>query len=84
VIVSFFGDQYFWGDRVTDLGVGQTIRFQHITTENLRDAFMAAATDPEMLSKAEAIGEKLRSEDGVKTAIEDFHNYLSIAVPKDS
>jgi len=82
VIVSFFGDQYFWGDRVTDLGVGKTIRIQNLTMENLCEALVAVSTDPVMQSKAAAIGKKLQSEDGVKTAIEDFHHYLPIATPR--
>jgi sterol 3beta-glucosyltransferase len=82
VIVSFFGDQYFWGDRVTDLGVGKTIRIQNLTMENLCEALVAVSTDQVMQSKAAAIGKKLQSEDGVKTAIEDFHHYLPIATPR--
>lgn len=36
IVVSFFGDQFFWGQRVAASGVGEFIPFKKLTTENVR------------------------------------------------
>lgn len=35
VVVSFFGDQVFWGQRLRDLGVGDYIPYKSLTVEKL-------------------------------------------------
>ncbi len=70
VVCPFFGDQPFWGARVHALGVGpKPIPQKKLTVENLSTAIREAVADPAMRSAAEAVGEKLRAEDGIGNAI---------------
>lgn len=59
IIRPFFGDQFFWGDRVEALGVGSCLR--KLTVDSLADAFTLATTDEKQIGKAKLIGEKIRS-----------------------
>jgi UDP:flavonoid glycosyltransferase YjiC (YdhE family) len=71
VIVPFFGDQPYWGRRIADLGVGpQPIRRRRLTAEALAAAICRAVTDQQMRRRAAALGERIRSEDGVARAVE--------------
>lgn len=70
VICPFFGDQPFWGHRVQTLGVGpQPISQKQLTAERLAQAIQTAVADPGMRARAEALGTKLRAEDGVGRAV---------------
>lgn len=59
IIKPFFGDQYFWGDRVEALGIGSCVR--KLTVDGLAEAFIAATTDEKQIEKARHIGEQIRS-----------------------
>lgn len=70
VLVSHLGDQPFWGQRVESLGVGpKAIARPKLTVNNLAQAIRQAATTIPMHTKAQALGEKIRAEDGVSTAV---------------
>lgn len=70
IICPFFGDQPFWGQRVYELGVGaQPIPQKTLTSENLGAAIRAVVSDAEMARRAEALGEKIRAEDGIGNAV---------------
>jgi len=77
IIKPFFGDQFFWADRVEALGVGSGVR--KLTVESLKDALLAATTDRKQIDRAKLIGEQIRSEDGVATAIESIYRDLEYA-----
>lgn len=77
IIKPFFGDQYFWADRVEALGVGSGVR--KLTVEALTEALLAATTDPKVTERARLLGEQIRSEDGVATAIEAIYRDLDYA-----
>lgn len=69
-IVAHMGDQPYWGRRVHELGVGAPLLRRHeLTTERLTDTIRLMTTDAVMQKKAAAIGEKIRSEDGVGNAV---------------
>lgn len=71
IIVPFFADQPFWGQRVADLGVGpQPIPRKHLTADRLAQAIKMAVTDRTMQQRAADLGAKIRSEDGIARAIE--------------
>jgi sterol 3beta-glucosyltransferase len=59
IIKPFFGDQFFWADRVEALGVGSGVR--KLTVESLKDALLAATTDRKQIDRAKLIGEQIRS-----------------------
>lgn len=77
IIKPFFGDQYFFGTRVEDLGVGLCIR--KITVNNLGKALWLATHDDRMRTKARMLGEQIRQEDGVQTAINAIYRDLEYA-----
>lgn len=71
VITPFFGDQFFWGQRVHDLGVGPSpIARKEMTAEALGAAIRRAATETEMRDRAAALGARIRAEDGVARAVD--------------
>lgn len=71
ILVPFFGDQPFWGQRVADLGVGpQPIRRAKLTADRLSAAIHAAVSDATMRARAAALGAQIQAEDGVRRAVE--------------
>ncbi|KAF9015467.1 hypothetical protein BDQ17DRAFT_1386196 [Cyathus striatus] len=83
IIRPFFGDQFFWADRVEALGVGSGVR--KLTISSLTEALTAATTDIKQVERAKLIGEQIRalapsfSENGVATAIESIYRDLEYA-----
>jgi UDP:flavonoid glycosyltransferase YjiC (YdhE family) len=70
IIIPFFADQPFWGQRVADLGVGpQPIARKHLTVERLAQAIKQAVEDSAMRQRAAALGAKIRVEDGIRKAV---------------
>ena len=59
IIKPFFGDQFFWADRVEALGIGSGVR--KLTVENLAEAFVTATTDQRQIARAKLVGEQIRS-----------------------
>jgi sterol 3beta-glucosyltransferase len=75
VIIPFFGDQGFWGQRVADLGVGTVpIPRKQLTVERLAQAIQTAVGDRTMRQQAAALGAKIRIEDGVANAVAIIQN----------
>ncbi|GJJ72060.1 sterol 3beta-glucosyltransferase [Entomortierella parvispora] len=77
VIKPYFGDQYFWAQRVEEAGVG--VWCHDLSVKKLTSALVTITTDEKMIRKAQSIGEKIRSEDGVGTAVQYFYHDLSLA-----
>lgn len=78
VLVPFFGDQPYWGRRVHALGVGpRPIQRKSLTVPSLAEAISAAIQDEAMQRNAAALGERIRTEDGVQSAVDFISNYLS-------
>ena len=71
LIIPFLMDQYFWGNRVFELGVGpRPIPFKKLTSEKLATAIAEMVDNPELHQRAAVLGEKIQAEDGVARAIE--------------
>lgn len=66
VIKPFFGDQSYWGMAVERQGLGVVVK--ELEPESLADALIKITTDPGMRARAQAVGEKLRAEDGTERA----------------
>ncbi|HEY9697584.1 MAG TPA: glycosyltransferase [Trichocoleus sp.] len=78
VVVPFFGDQPFWGDRVMKLGMSPSpIPKAELTVDRLAAAITTAVTNPVMQQQAKAIGAVIRAENGVQQAIEVMEHYLA-------
>jgi sterol 3beta-glucosyltransferase len=70
VVVPFFGDQPFWAWRLGQLRVAPpALPRRRLTAETLAAAINAASEDA-MGQRAQKLGEQVRAEDGVTTAIE--------------
>jgi UDP:flavonoid glycosyltransferase YjiC (YdhE family) len=70
IVIPFFGDQPFWGQRVADLGVGPApIPRKHLTVDRLAQALQAAVTDRAMRQRATELGARISAEDGVACAV---------------
>jgi len=73
IITPFVADQPNWAMRVEALGVGPSpIPFKELTVERLASAIRQATSDQAMRRRAAELGERLRAEDGVQTAIDVF------------
>jgi UDP:flavonoid glycosyltransferase YjiC (YdhE family) len=71
IVIPFFGDQPFWGQRVYALGVGPApIPRAKLTADRLAQAIQTAVTDTALRQRAVALGTKIRAEDGVANAVE--------------
>jgi sterol 3beta-glucosyltransferase len=77
IIKPFFGDQYFFATRVEDLGVG--IHLSKATEHQLGKALWTAVHDDRMQTKARLLGEAIRAQDGVQTAIRAIYSDLDYA-----
>ncbi|TPX66754.1 undecaprenyldiphospho-muramoylpentapeptide beta-N-acetylglucosaminyltransferase [Spizellomyces sp. 'palustris'] len=76
-IHPFFGDQFFWADRISDLGVGVTLR--KLSVNKLSAALETLVTDTKMQQRARVVGERLKREDGVGEAIRCIYRDLDFA-----
>jgi sterol 3beta-glucosyltransferase len=94
IIKPFFGDQFFFGSRVEDLGVGIYLRKLNVSV--FSRALWEVTHSDRMIIKAKVLGEAIRSvctifprrkfrvltakqEDGVKTAITSIYRDLEYA-----
>lgn len=70
IVIPFFADQPFWGQRVADLGVGPTpIPRKRLTADRLAQAIQQAVQDSAMRQRAAALGQKIRAENGIAHAV---------------
>lgn len=70
IVIPFFADQPFWGQRVADLGVGPApIPRKKLTANLLAQAIHQTVQDAAMRQRAVALGEKIRAENGVARAV---------------
>lgn len=77
ILVPFFAEQPSWGYKVAQLGVGPApIPVKKLSVERLAAAIQTAVSDETMKARAQALGQKIRAENGVAKAIEVFHKYL--------
>ncbi|OAD08859.1 glycosyltransferase family 1 protein [Mucor lusitanicus CBS 277.49] len=59
IIKPFFADQFFWGERVEEMGIGRCIK--NLTVDNLSAALRVVSTDENMLKVANRVGQKIRA-----------------------
>ncbi|NQT04331.1 MAG: glycosyltransferase family 1 protein [Planctomycetes bacterium] len=73
IVCPFFGDQPFWGRCVRALGVGsEPIPQKKLTVEKLSAAIREVTVSQTIRQNAEALGEKIRNEDGIANAVAIF------------
>ena len=77
LIIPFLGDQFFWGERLVDLGVGPLpIPYKELSASRLADAIQVAISDEAMRTRAIALGKRIKEEDGVANAVSAFERHL--------
>ena len=70
IVIPFFGDQPFWGQRIAELGVGpEPIPRQQLTVRRLAEAIHKAVNDQTMRQRAADLGARIRAEHGVANAV---------------
>ncbi|KAK4352521.1 hypothetical protein RND71_028039 [Anisodus tanguticus] len=80
-IVPFFGDQFFWGDRIYEKGLGPaSIPISQLSVEGLSDA-ITFMLQPDVKSRAMELAVLLENEDGVAGAVDAFHRHLPSEIP---
>ncbi|CAL0328576.1 unnamed protein product [Lupinus luteus] len=80
-IVPFFGDQFFWGDRIYQKGLGPApIPISQLSVQHLSDA-IKFMLQPEVKSRAMEIAKLIENEDGVTAAVNAFHRHLPPELP---
>lgn len=77
LIKPFFGDQFFWAQRLHKLGAG--MRVASLQSNDLRDALKKAAESRIMVEKAKQVGDRIRTEKGVENAMRFMYENLSRA-----
>ncbi|KAH0906045.1 hypothetical protein HID58_037872 [Brassica napus] len=80
-IVPFFGDQFFWGDRIYEKGLGPApIPIAQLNVENLCTS-IRFMLQPEVKSRVMELAKVLENEDGVAAAVDAFHRHLPPELP---
>ena len=70
LVIPFFGDQGFWGERVAQAGVGPSpIPRKVLTAERLAQGIQTMISNAEMRTRAAELGKRIRAEDGVGNAV---------------
>ncbi|KAI1371601.1 glycosyltransferase family 1 protein [Hypoxylon crocopeplum] len=77
IIRPFFGDQFFFGSRVEDLGVG--ICLKKWGANSFARALWETTHSERMIVKARVLGETIRQENGVDVAIQNIYRDLEYA-----
>ncbi|KAM0513173.1 hypothetical protein ACHAPE_008019 [Trichoderma viride] len=77
IIRPFFGDQFFFASRVEDLGVGVWVK--KWGTKSFGRALWEVTRNERMIVKARQLGEQIRRESGVETAIQSIYRDMEYA-----
>ncbi|MDH5678004.1 MAG: glycosyltransferase [Nitrospinota bacterium] len=78
VVVSHAFDQFFWADRLRDIGVGGApLQKRTITPKKLAAAIETVVQNKEMKERAERLGAAMKEEDGVTKAVELIEKYMA-------
>ena len=77
IVCPFFSDQPFWGRVVASHHVGpQPIPIKQLTSQKLASAIRQCLEDQHIIQSASALGEKIRSEDGLGRAVDFIRNTI--------
>jgi len=77
IIKPFFGDQYFFAQRVEDLGVG--VWLKKVNTSVFSRALWEVTNSQRMIIKAKVLGQKIRKDNGAQVAIQTIYRELDRA-----
>jgi UDP:flavonoid glycosyltransferase YjiC (YdhE family) len=70
-VIPFLFDQFYWGKRVSQLGVGtDQIPYKKMTARKLINAIESGIHDTDMQKKAADLGKEIQLENGIHRAVE--------------
>jgi sterol 3beta-glucosyltransferase len=79
IVVPFLFDQFYWGKRISVLGVGtDAVPHRRLSAERLAEALATATTDTGMRQRAAELGRKIRTEGGVRAAVEAIGRHVRL------
>ncbi len=79
--IPFVFDQFYWGERIAQLGVGpRPIPYKQLTAERLADAIRFGVGDTQIRQNAFELGKKIRAEKGIENAVDLVGRILSTGV----
>lgn len=78
LITPFFGDQFFWGKRIQDLGIGCSIAHQEVNEYTVSEIleFLMAEENNQYVANVTRIRDLLLRENGVANAINIIENRM--------
>jgi UDP:flavonoid glycosyltransferase YjiC (YdhE family) len=77
VVVPYFYDQLFWGQRLYSLGVGsRPIRSRDLEATRLEQAIRTALDAPGIRERCRVLAERINAENGVQRAVAVVEHYL--------
>ncbi len=77
MIIPFAFDQFFWGARIKELGLGpDPIPQKDLTADRLAEAIRISVTDAGMKQRANSCGAAIRAENGIGSAVEIIKQYF--------
>jgi UDP:flavonoid glycosyltransferase YjiC (YdhE family) len=69
-VVSFVFDQFYWGERIAEVGVGPApIRYSGLTVARLKEVIQLGVTSSQIRRSAEIFGGKIRAENGIENTL---------------
>ncbi len=76
IVVPHFGDQLYWGKQLSALGVApRSLPRRNLTAKRLAQRIEKVLETPTMKKRAQALGTKMASEDGLTTAVEMIESF---------
>lgn len=77
IIKPFFGDQFFYANRIEDIGCG--LQLKKLNVSSLSKALKEITTNSRIILKSKDYGSKILKENGVQNAINMIYNDLNYA-----
>lgn len=77
IIKPFFGDQFFYANRIEDIGAG--VALKKLNEKSLSKALKEVTTNTRIIHKAKSIGDAISKEHGVAIAISSIYSELGYA-----
>ncbi|RIK15524.1 MAG: hypothetical protein DCC51_14575, partial [Anaerolineae bacterium] len=82
IVVPFFGDQPFWGDRVHALGAGpRPIVLEELTAERLAESIGLATSDAAMRARAAEVGRLIQADSSFRRHVVTIRFALRVPMP---
>lgn len=80
-VVPFVFDQFYWGERITQLGAGpKPIPFKELNVERLTEAIRLGVGSLQIKQNAFELGQKIREENGIENALNVVEKILQTGV----